>query len=124
MAGMTAIATYVGMTVDCADPAALSEFYRAVTGWDTSYSSEQFVYLTPAAGGAGIGFQKIENHPRPGWPDDAKQFHLEVQVADLAEGEKRLVELGAAKPEFQPGGDKWVVLTDPAGHPFCISVAS
>jgi len=25
-------------------------------------------------------------------------------------------------PEFQPG-DGWVVLTDPAGHPFCISAA-
>jgi hypothetical protein len=32
-----------------------------------------------------------------------------------------MLELGAAKPEFQPGGDRWRVFTDPAGHPFCQS---
>jgi hypothetical protein len=32
-----------------------------------------------------------------------------------------LLELGAAKPDFQPGEDRWRVLLDPAGHPFCIT---
>ncbi|PZG03552.1 hypothetical protein C1I95_33755 [Micromonospora craterilacus] len=30
------------------------------------------------------------------------------------------LKLGAAKPEHQPGGDRFRVLTDPAGHPFCL----
>ena len=31
--------------------------------------------------------------------------------------------LGAGQPAFQPGGDRWTVLTDPAGHPFCLCPA-
>ncbi|WP_372452599.1 TetR/AcrR family transcriptional regulator C-terminal domain-containing protein [Pseudonocardia nigra] len=27
----------------------------------------------------------------------------------------------AAKPEFQSGGDRWRVFTDPAAHPFCLT---
>jgi hypothetical protein len=41
-------------------------------------------------------------------------------VADLAEAERELLALGAARPEFQPGAGDWVVLTDPAGHPLCL----
>ena len=26
----------------------------------------------------------------------------------------------ATRPGFQPGGDSWVVLTDPEGHAFCL----
>jgi hypothetical protein len=25
-----------------------------------------------------------------------------------------------ARPDHQPGGDRWRVLLDPAGHPFCL----
>jgi hypothetical protein len=32
-----------------------------------------------------------------------------------------LVAAGAKQPEFQPGDGAWVVLTDPAGHPFCLA---
>ncbi|TXJ72992.1 VOC family protein, partial [Streptomyces lavendulae] len=42
-------------------------------------------------------------------------------VDDLAAAERRLLELGATKPEFQPGKERWTVLLDPAGHPFCIT---
>ncbi len=31
------------------------------------------------------------------------------------------MEWGATKPEYQPGADRWRVLTDPAGHPFCLT---
>lgn len=31
-----------------------------------------------------------------------------------------LLKLRAAKPEYQPGGDRFRVLTDPVGHPFCL----
>ena len=36
---------------------------------------------------------------------------------------RRCLELGAGKPGFQPGGDRWTVLTDPSGHPFCLAQA-
>jgi AraC-like DNA-binding protein/catechol 2,3-dioxygenase-like lactoylglutathione lyase family enzyme len=118
----TATATLGAITIDCQDPQALAEFYLQATGWELVHSSDDYAYL--AGGPIRLGFQRIAGHPRPGWPDDAKQFHLDFQVGDLAEAEARLLALGATKPEFQPGGDMAVVLSDPAGHPFCITDAS
>ncbi len=40
---------------------------------------------------------------------------------DLEAAEARLIALGATKPEPQPQPDRWRVLLDPAGHPFCIT---
>lgn len=119
----TRLGTLNAVTVDCADPAALADFYRQFTGWEVVYSDDDYAYL----GGDGkinLGFQRIVDHPRPGWPDPAKQLHLDFGVADLARAEQELLALGATKPEFQPGGDKWVVLQDPAGHAFCITTAA
>ncbi|NKQ57397.1 VOC family protein [Amycolatopsis sp. K13G38] len=107
-------ATLSSIVIDCADPAGLAAFYAQVTGWDVASSDED-----SAAVGT-LGFQRIANYPRPGWPDDAKHFHLDFAVGDLDVEVKRLLDLGAAKPEFQPGGSEWVVLTDPEGHPFCL----
>ena len=118
---MSAIAKLSAVTIDCPDPARLAEFYRAVTGWEPVYSDDDYVYLS-GAGEVNLGLQRVADLPRPAWPGSAKQMHVDFGVTDLAEAERRLLDLGAEKPEFQPGGDKWVVLIDPAGHPFCISL--
>ncbi|WP_412539549.1 VOC family protein [Longispora sp. K20-0274] len=114
------IATLSGVTLDCADPAALAAFYTALTGWESVYSSDDYVYLA-GDGAVKLGFQRIADHPRSSWPDDAKQFHLEFGVADLAKAEAHALEFGATRPDFQPGDGHWTVLQDPAGHPFCLS---
>jgi hypothetical protein len=49
------------------------------------------------------------------------QAHLGFGVADLVGAERDLLALGAAKPEFRPGGDKRTVLRDPAGRLFCVT---
>jgi hypothetical protein len=42
-------------------------------------------------------------------------------VRDFDEAEAELPALRAGKPDHQPGeGTWWRVLTDPAGHPFCL----
>ncbi|UAL71172.1 hypothetical protein K7396_00775 [Streptomyces angustmyceticus] len=50
-----------------------------------------------------------------------QQAHLDFAVDDLDEAEALLLGLGAVKPEHQPGGDRWRVFLDPAGHPFCLT---
>ena len=120
--GTTALGTLSAVTVDCADPNGLAAFYRKITGWEVVYSDDDYAYLG-SDGAVNLGFQRIADHPRPGWPDSAKQMHLDFRVADLAEAEQELLTLGATRPEFQPGGDKWVVLQDPAGHAFCITAS-
>ncbi|MFE0471912.1 VOC family protein [Streptomyces sp. NPDC058947] len=69
-----------------------------------------------------LGFQRVDGHRPPSWPDPAvpQQLHCCFRVEDLDQAEARLLELGAGRPDRQPNAEKWRVLTDPAGHPFCI----
>ncbi|TWV52736.1 VOC family protein [Streptomyces misionensis] len=70
-----------------------------------------------------IGFQRVDDYRPPRWPGQTvpQQLHLCFEVADLDEAEARLLELGAGKPDHQPhDAARARVLTDPAGHPFCI----
>jgi hypothetical protein len=55
----------------------------------------------------------------------ASHAHLDFAVADdLDAAEARAIELGATKVGEQPNPDRWRVLIDPAGHPFCLGPAS
>ncbi|MEV5176491.1 VOC family protein [Streptomyces flaveolus] len=114
---------YAAVTFDCADPIELSRFYGEMFGLPVTYSSDDFVLLGGADGAAGLGFNRLADYRRPTWPDPAqeKQAHIEVGVDDLDTAEERLLKLGATKPEAQPQPDRWRVLLDPAGHPFCIT---
>ncbi|MGR3934828.1 hypothetical protein LCH29_18100 [Streptomyces sp. BRA346] len=49
------------------------------------------------------------------------QMKLTAITLDCADPGALLRKLGATKPEAQPGGDRWRVFTDPAGHPFCLT---
>lgn len=112
------------IALDCPDPLALAAFYQRATGYALHPGSGAgFAGLT-REDGLHIGFQRVEGHRAPQWPGDGgttpQQAHLDFDVDDLDEAEGMLLELGAAKPAFQPAGARWRVLTDPAGHPFCI----
>ncbi|WP_231859285.1 VOC family protein [Actinoplanes missouriensis] len=116
-----ALARYVGVSLDSDDPQAHADFYSRLLDAEISYSSETFAFIQSAH----LGFVKVEKHVAPTWPnpDVPKQSHLELGVDDLDSGEAAIVALGATKPEFQPQPDRWRVLLDPAGHPFCISTS-
>ena len=47
-------------------------------------------------------------------------MHFDFQVEDVAAAVRRAVALGAVKAAAQFGGDDFVTLLDPAGHPFCL----
>jgi len=109
--------------LECADPPALAEFYHQVLGWEVIDS--QAGYAVVEAGGARIRFGRVDGYQAPGWPGSGapQRYHLDLQADDVAEAVERCLALGAGKPGFQPGGDRWTVLTDPAGHPFCLCPA-
>lgn len=119
---MTAAATLAMINIDCADPRAMATFYHQILGWEITYSDENYAMITD--GSQTIGFGHIDGYTPPPWPDpsSSKQYHLDFYVEDLDKGEQACLDAGAAKPEFQPGGDRWRVLTDPSGHPFCVCV--
>jgi catechol 2,3-dioxygenase-like lactoylglutathione lyase family enzyme len=113
---------YAAITFDCPDPAELARFYGQVLGLPVVFSSDEFVLLGQE-GAAGLGFNRLSDYRRPTWPDPAqeKQAHIDLGVDDLDAAQARLLALGAAEPGHQPAPDRWRVLLDPAGHPFCIT---
>lgn len=117
---MPGLAEFSTVFLDCAAPGPLAEFYQQVTGWEVTHRADDSVIL--GNGGAiQLGFQRVEGYRPPGWPDPAKHAHLDFAVADVSRATRELLAIGATKPEFQPGGQEWVVLVDPEGHPFCIA---
>ncbi|MCX4846377.1 VOC family protein [Streptomyces sp. NBC_00893] len=95
----------------------------AATGFEPHPKSDAEFAGLNREDGLFIGFQRVEDHRAPSWPGQIvpQPLHICFKAAgSLYEAEARLLELGAGKPDHQPHGDKAGVLTDPAGHPFCI----
>jgi catechol 2,3-dioxygenase-like lactoylglutathione lyase family enzyme len=115
------VASLTMVNLDCRDPRALAAFYAGILGWEVTYSEEEYAMISGT--GTSIGFGRVEGYEPPVWPDAAspKRYHLDLQVDDLAGAEQACRELGAKVPDFQPGAERWHVLLDPAGHPFCLS---
>ncbi|WP_338701779.1 VOC family protein [Streptomyces sp. Q6] len=112
------------ITLDCADPLALAAFYERATGLVPHPDSDgEFAGLT-RGDGLFLGFQRVDGYRAPRWPgqDVPQQVHLDFAVADLDAAEAELLRLGAGAPASQPDKERFRVLTDPAGHPFCLVV--
>jgi hypothetical protein len=109
------------MSLDCAEPSPLAAFWAALLGGEVAFTSDHFVAVKTER--TWISAVKIDDYQPPTWPggDQPKQMHLDLAVDDLAESEAEAVRLGAVKPDFQPAPDRYIVLLDPAGHPFCLS---
>jgi predicted enzyme related to lactoylglutathione lyase len=113
------------IAVDCGDPARLAEFYRALTGWDIGFSNEAFAALRGKDGGVYLTMHRVADHRPPDWPGPGtapKQMHLDFAVSDLESSQARAIEAGAVLAGHQPDPDRFRVLLDPAGHPFCLSL--
>jgi predicted enzyme related to lactoylglutathione lyase len=120
---MTDAAARLAMvTLDCADPGESAAFWSAMLGWTVVSSEKDYAMLAGPA--HALGFGRVEGYAAPSWPNEhgSKQFHFDLAVDDLDEGQARAVELGAVPVDPQPG-ETWRVLLDPAGHPFCLTKA-
>jgi catechol 2,3-dioxygenase-like lactoylglutathione lyase family enzyme len=117
MATMTTTAKLIAVTIDCAEPKKLAEFYAQVTGFDVQYAEDDYAGI--GDGTMSIFFQRVPERTAPSWPGPDKQFHLDFRVPDVAKAVQEYLDLGASKPEFQPG-EGWIVLADPEGHLFCV----
>jgi Glyoxalase-like domain len=109
------------VSLDCDDPEALGEFWSAVLDGEVAFASDAFVAVKFDRGW--ISAVKVDGYVAPTWPDDdrPKQMHLDLSVDDLDEAEAEVVRRGATRALTQPSPDRWRVLLDPAGHPFCIT---
>ncbi len=112
------------VTLDCADPQKASAFWAALLGWEQTYGDENYAMLKGPS--HALGFGRVPDYDPPAWPNErgSKQFHFDLAVEDIPAIQDRCVELGATVPDEQPGGDRWRVLLDPEGHPFCLTDAA
>lgn len=108
------------VTIDCLDPQAEATFWAGLLGGEVTYADENYGLVK--VGERRLGFGRVDGFSAPEWPDPhgAKQFHLDLSVEDLEAAAGEAVALGAIRPDHQPD-DGWIVLLDPAGHPFCLT---
>lgn len=116
-----AVARWRSVALDCADPEQLAGFWAELTGGAAVLRGEGFVVVQ--VGQMALAAVQVPDYQPPSWPAGPrpKQMHLDFSVEDLDEAEAAALALGARKADEQPAPDRWRVLLDPAGHPFCLT---
>jgi hypothetical protein len=116
-----ALARMAMVSLDCAEPVPLAEFWAALLD-GTALALDERVSVVKA-GTMMIGTIQVPGYEPPTWPGGAtpKHMHLDLAVRDLDEAEAEALRLGAVKAEHQPQPDEWRIFHDPAGHPFCLT---
>jgi hypothetical protein len=108
------------LVIDGAEPTKLPESCRRISRWNITSSDEDHAYLVNGAG-IQLGFQPINRFAAKRWPNDRKPHPPRLHRQRCRSDDRRTSSAGPAKPEFQPRGRNWVVLTDPEGHSSCPS---
>jgi predicted enzyme related to lactoylglutathione lyase len=108
------------VTIDCADPAALTKFWSEAAGYEVRWQADDFVVLGSTQGsGIRIGLQRV-SEARAG----KNRVHIDWAADDRVAEVGRLTGLGArVLAEHSAPGLSWTVLADPEGNEFCVSAA-
>ena len=109
------------VSIDCADPVPLAQFWAAMLGGEIMSTTDETADVRTEW--VWLSMMRIQAYRPPTWPDGdvPKQFHLDLAVEDLDGAVDEALRLGARLSPVQPAPDKWRVLIDPAGHPFCVT---
>lgn len=110
------------VTIDAPDASALAHFYAHLLGMQVTDDNPGSTLI--AGDGKRLKFQQVSDYTPPQWPDPAhpQQAHLDIIVKDSTQLQAlgaRAEQLGATQLDIGPN---WITLTDPAGHPFDLSV--
>ena len=111
----------ISTTLACPDPAALAAFYADLTDGEVTFVHED-EWATMRCEGARLEFMAVSDYRAPRWPEDPSLVHLDFFVNDLEEAGARAVRSGAHRFVDQPNAAHSLVLADPAGHPFSLSL--
>jgi predicted enzyme related to lactoylglutathione lyase len=108
------------VTVDCARPWQLAEFWSALLDWpidgDNGPDDEEVAVSPRVAGPTPLLFLRV-----PDVKTVKNRIHLDLRPQDQAAEVERALSLGATRSQIgQTGDESWVVLADPEGNEFCI----
>jgi len=146
----TVMAIRIQVTIDCADPAQLGQFWAAALGYEVQAPPEGFdswpaalaswgvpeadwnsanAVVDPGGAGPRVFFQRVPE-PKAG----KNRVHLDLGVSEGPEQPveqkraqviptvERLVQLGAREVRrVEEMGSFWVVMQDPEGNEFCVT---
>jgi catechol-2,3-dioxygenase len=127
--------------IDAPDCRGLAEFYRELLGLqyrpgdepptDGSEDDADWLVLVDSGGQRVLTVQEKPDMRRPTWPSEevSMQMHMDFRVPTLEELQRhreRAEALGATllHDRSEDADEPLYVLADPAGHPFCLLVAS
>lgn len=109
----------LGISLDCASPSELGLFYTELLDGQALWSDDTSMGIRLTDGSTLVA-QAVDDYSPPPWPNHAV-VHLDFSAgASLDDSVARAVALGATLHPDQPD-DRWRVLLDPAGHPFCFT---
>jgi len=108
--------------IDCKDDLVLCSFYQHLLGWQRSE-----LFGCPALAsetGTVFLFVSEADYLPPVWPEEPgcqqKQMHFDFQVPNVPEAVAYAESIGAKRAPIQYGGEDFVTMLDPDGHPFCL----
>lgn len=110
-----------GVTIDCADPAGLAEFWSAVLGRPISDEHGGPDWATVGSrqdAAPRLTFQRVPE-PKHG----KVRLHLDIEVDDVDEARAQIETSGGrwtGERHDYPGEGVVMVMTDPEDHEFCI----
>lgn len=111
------------VTIDCSDAGRLADFYANLTGGTVTYRDDDSGHAQTTVGDAVLNFQAVHSYSPPQWPgqEHPQQFHLDFGVKELDSAVAHALDLGATEAIEQPAADKYKVMMDLDGHPFCLA---
>ena len=118
-----AIAPLASISIDCPDPDTLAPFYRALLGLEETFASPDRSVVALTGAGPMITLMRVEEYTAPQWPGGPQhqQIHLDLAAEDLVDAVAEALAIGAFEAEVQPDPQRWRVMLDPVGHPFCLT---
>lgn len=113
--------TLAGVDVDCPDVGPMIRFYIGLTGMEYRAPAGEYPKLVGENGLLYLFQQVEEDYLPPTWPtqERGQQMHIDYLVDDLDKAVAQVEALGATVVDREPGR-YFVVMLDPAGHPFCL----
>ncbi|MFF2996683.1 VOC family protein [Streptomyces sp. NPDC057950] len=111
------------VVLDCAEPEKLAAFYKELLDGEETDTSANRIDIR-GADGTRMGFRRDLTATPPSWPrpENSLQAHLDFQVADLDEAERRIVGLGGRPIETKDAAGPFEErgYADPSGHSFTL----
>jgi len=109
--------------LDCAEPEKLAVFYKELLEGEETHASANQVEIR-GVDGMRMAFRRDVKAPPPSWPrpENSLQAHLDFDVADLDEAERKVISLGGRPLDTKDAGAPFEErgYADPAGHSFTL----